>query len=174
MENEIMELLNEEIKSTLKDVSQAESGSAEAKTALLKLDKLHQRRVEELKMELENNKRNDADCAKRDELAIREKELNIRTRQLDQTDRELDAKLNQITNELELKRAELTQKDAELQEAKKSRRWKTLLDILGISAPLLMTAHWMRKGLKFEEEGKIYSSRTSQWIGGLSRLFKKG
>jgi len=170
-DNRIVELLDSEIEKTLEEVSQAETGSEAAKAALTKLGRLHDQRIKELDAILKNKQRIDTDCAKRDELHVREKELEVRQLQLKS---ELDAKLMQIENERVATQAELEQKTAELQEAKRGRRWRTVLDILGIGVPLLATAHWMSKGLKFEEEGKIYSSRTAQWVGTLTRLFKKG
>lgn len=159
-DNVIADLLNAEIEKTIKEVSQAETGSEEAKAALNKLGRLHDQRIKELDAALKNNQRIDSDLAKRDEQKLREHELEM--------------KLAQFENDREIKQAELEKKDAELQEAKKTRRWRTFLDILGIGVPTLVTAYWMRKGLKFEEDGKIYSSRTSQWVGNLTRLFRKG
>jgi hypothetical protein len=54
------------------------------------------------------------------------------------------------------------------------RRWRTLLDILGIAVPTAASGYWLYKGMKFEEEVKIHSSRTTQWFSGIARLFKKG
>ena len=170
-DNTIVELLNAEIERTLSEVSQAQTGSDEAKAALTKLGRLHEQRIKELDAELKNNQRIDSDLAKRDELKIREREVD---QKLSLMEKEMALKLTQLENEKELKQAELDKKDAELQEAKRGRRWRTFLDLLGISMPILFTAHWMKKGLEFEEDGKIYSSRTSQWVGNLTRLFRKG
>ena len=75
----------------------------------------------------------------------------------------------------EIKQAELEQTDEELKEAKRSRRWHTALEILGIGVPVAASAYWMRRGLQFEEEGKVYTSRTMQWLSNHIRLFgKKG
>ena len=159
--NDIAGMLDMEIQRTLDELSQLETGTDKAKAALIKLDKLHAERVKELEVTLKNKQMVDAAISKIDELKIRNAEL--------------DMKVRQQTEENELKKAELAQKDAELQEAKRGRRWRTALDILGISAPLVAGGYWMYQGLKFEADGQIYSSRTTQWVSGITRLFgKKG
>ena len=171
MSEKIVELLNGEIERTLKEVSEAKTGSDEAKAALIKLDKLHGQRVKELEAILKDKQLNDASIAKMDEAKTRETELELKSKQIEE---ELKLKVQQVSNDLEIKKAELERKDAELKEAKKSRRWHTFMEGLGIAVPIVATGYWMKKGLKFEEEGKIYSSRTSQWIGGIKRLFRMG
>ena len=158
--NNIEEMLDAEIERTLKEISEVETGSEEAKLALIKLDKLHGQRIKELEAELKNKQLTDASLAKNDENDLRKAELELRVKQAEK--------------EAELKQAELDQKDAELQEAKRGRRWRTVLDILGIAVPTAATAHWLYKGMKFEQEGQIFSSRTVQWLSNHTRLFKKG
>ena len=158
--SEIAKMLDSEIERTLSEIAQMETGTDKAKAALFKLDKLHGERVKELEAELKTTQQVDASLAKMDEKRLKEAELDLRIRQ--------------VTEELELRKAELDQKDKELQEAKKGRRWRTLLDILGIAVPTAASGYWLYKGMKFEEEGKIYSSRTTQWFSGIARLFKKG
>ena len=148
----IATLLDEEIVKTLNEISSVKSDSNEAKAAMIKLNSLHNQRVKELEAELKVKQLTDASLFKIDELNLRK---------------------NELETEVELKKNELAQKDAELKEAKKSRRWKTVLDILGITVPTAATGFWIWKGLKFEEEGKIYSSRTMQWVSGFTRMFKK-
>jgi hypothetical protein len=156
----ITKLLDEEIEKTLGEVSRVETGSDQAKAALIKLDKLHGQRVKELEAQLKEKQRIDTLLMKQDESKLREEELKL--------------KVSQIADELELKRQELVEKEAELQEVKKARRWRTVLDFFGITAPLAVSGWWMYKGMKFESEGQIYSSRTAQWVGNLTRLFRKG
>lgn len=161
MENVIARLLEDEIQKTLKEVSEAKTGSDEAKQAMIKLDKLHAERIKELETTLKENQRLDASYAKLREDDIRKAELEQRIKQA-----EMDA---------ELKQAELEQKEEELKEAKRGRRWHTVVDILGIGVPVAASAYWMRRGLQFEEEGKVYTSRTMQWLSSHVRLFgKKG
>lgn len=170
MDDRIVRLLDAEIEDTLIEVSQAKTGSDEAKAALIKLDKLHGQRIKELEAILKNKQLNDASIAKMDELKIHDAEMTMKAKQLEE---ELKLKVQQAADELECKKAELEQKQAELKEAKKARKWKTFLEFLGIAVPTGVTAYWLGKGLKFEEEGKIYSSRTAQWLGGLTRMFRK-
>lgn len=160
MENNIAEMLDAEIERTLTAIKTAKTGTDEAKGMLIKLDKLHAERMKELEANLKERQLMDASLAKIDESKIRKAELEQRVKQA-----EADA---------ELRKAELIQKEAELKEAKKGRIWRTVLDILGIGVPTAVSGYWMYKGLKFEEEGKIYSSRTSQWVSNLTRLFRKG
>jgi len=160
MENNIAEMLDAEIERTLTAIKTAKTGTDEAKGMLIKLDKLHAERMKELEANLKERQLIDASLAKIDESKIRKAELEQRVKQA-----EADA---------ELRKAELIQKEAELKEAKKGRIWRTVLDILGIGVPTAVSGYWMYKGLKFEEEGKIYSSRTSQWVSNLTRLFRKG
>ena len=161
MENIIAQMLEDEIKKTLNEVAQSKTGSDEAKAALAKLDRLHAERINELEAELKDNQRLDAKYAKLMDDDIRKAELNQRVKQAEM--------------EIEIKQAELDQKDAELKEARRGRWWRTALDLLGIGAPIVASAYWMRRGLQFEEEGKVYTSRTGQWLSNHLRLFgKKG
>lgn len=161
MENTIAKMLEEEIVKTLEDVAKVQAGTEEAKAALMKLEKLQAQRIDELEMALKENKRIDDSYAAMQENAIRKAEL--------------ENKIKQLEMESTMREAELEQKDAELKEAKKTRRWKTVLDILGIGAPIAAGAYWMHRGMQFEEEGKVYTSRTMQWISSHLRLFgRKG
>lgn len=157
----IAKMLDIEIERTLDELSQLETGSDKARAAMSKLDKLHAERVKELEVVLKNKQMVDAAISKIDELKIRNAEL--------------DMKVRQQTEENELKKAELAQKDAELQEAKRGRRWRTLLDTMGIMIPTGVSFYWLYQGMKFESEGQVYSIRTPQWLSGMTRLFgKKG
>lgn len=161
MDKTIMNLLDQEIQTTLAEVKKAKTNSDEAKAALYKLTQLCALREKELGAE-EKERRLD-------------NEINSRIDNRKIRDAELDAKADQLHLELLEKEKELELKKAELAEAKRGRRWRTALDIAGISAPLAISSYWMFKGLKFEEEGKIYSSRTTQFMSGIMRLFgKKG
>lgn len=149
MENQIVELLNKEIEKTLEDVAKATDMEA-CKALTAKLSVLHNQRMKELDAALKEQQRFDNDYAKTKELGLKEAEL-------------------------EVKRQEVGIKEAELQEAKKGRRTRTVLDILGIAVPTMATGYWMWQGMKFEEEGKIFSSRTTRWLSEHLRLFgKKG
>ena len=161
MENVIAQMLETEIQKTLKEVANVKTNSEEAKAALAKLEKLQTQRLNELELALKEKKQID------DSYNVL---MQDSTRKA-----ELEQKVKQLEIESELKKAELEQKDAELAEARKGRRWRTVLEILGIGAPIAASAYWMHRGLQFEEEGKVYSSRTMQWLSSHLRLFgKKG
>ena len=159
MNDDIAKLLDTEIKRTIEEISKAKTGSDEAKAALIKLDKLHGQRIKELEAVMKSDQLIDTSLARNEENRIRDAELKF--------------KLEQLNRDMEIKNAELEKRDAELQEAKKTRRWRTVLDFLGIAVPTAASGYWLYKGMKFEEEGKVYSSRTSQWFSGITRLFKR-
>lgn len=160
-ENEILAMLNGEITKTLEEISKVKTGSEEAKAALIKLEKLHSQRMKETEAILKQQELRDSDLAKLDERAIKWKEAENRQKQLEA--------------ELAMRDKEVTEKEEELKEAKRGRRWRTVLDILGITVPPAIASFWMYQGMKFEEDGKIYSSRTLNWLSSHIRLFgKKG
>ena len=52
-------------------------------------------------------------------------------------------------------------------------RWVTIfINGAAVFLPILVSSHWMSKGLRFEETG-AFTSKTANWIGGITRLFKK-
>lgn len=160
-ENEILAMLNGEITKTLEEISQVKTGSEEAKAALAKLEKLHSQRMKETEAILKHEELKDRDFAQMDERAIKWKETENRQKQLE--------------SELAIREKELAEKEEELKETKRGRRWRTALDFIGIAVPTAATGFWMYQGMKFEEEGKIFSSRTMQWLSNHMRLFgKKG
>ena len=180
----IERLLDDEIERNLRILATVEDGSDESRSALIRLKERHAERSRERENFIKEAQQIDASEAKKKELELREKELNLRDKQLvDETlaksdelrirEKELNLREMQLLQERDLKNAELAKKDAELVEAKKTRRWKTVLDILGITVPTAATGFWLYKGLKFEEEGKILSSRASTWFSGISRLFTR-
>lgn len=160
--NTIAGMLNEEIVKTLKDIADANAvGDDEFKRLTEKLKMLHSQRMAELEEERKNLERSDSDYAKMQELTLKKAEV--------------EGRLKQAEAEAEHNRAELEIREAELAEARKGRWWRTALDILGITVPVGVSSYWMFKGMKFEEEGKVYTSRTGQWLMSHLRLFgKKG
>lgn len=124
--DKIVEMLDREYESTLQAVSQATTGSEEAKWQLQKLSELYKQRLG-----------------------------------AEQAGTELDLR----TQELELKRTQV-------EEGKKDRIVKIVLEGIAVLIPAGVSCFWMSKGLKFEETG-AFTSRTVQWIGNHLRLFKK-
>lgn len=161
MESTIKGLFEAEIQKTLEEIAQAETGSDNSIKAMDKLSKLHAQYIKEAEASLKSRE-------------ISEREFH-NSMELDQKRAEAEGKLKQALDELAFKKEELALKSDELQEAKRGRRWRTLLDILGISVPVIASGYWMKRGLEFESEGKLYSSRTGQWLAQHLRLFgKKG
>ena len=154
-------MLEAEIQKTLEEVSKAKTGSKESLDAMDKLNRLYTQHIKETEATLKD--REVSDRAYHD------------TMELEQRKAEADAKLQQALQELSVKKDELAVKEEELKEAKRGRRWRTALDILGIGLPAAVTCYWMKRGLEFEESGKLYSSRTAQWLSQHLRLpGKKG
>lgn len=177
MDNKIEQMLAGEIEATLKELKTLDASSDKAKAVLVKLSNLQNQRKIELDALLKDKQRMEEAISKSDENEQRmaeleqkrlqtENELKLRTAELEQ-------RRAQAEHELEMKKDELAQKEAELKEAKKSRRWKTAVDVLGISLPIGVGLYGLIKGFEFEEEGKIYSSRTTQFVSGFLRLFSK-
>ena len=124
--DKIVEMLDREYESNLQAVSQATTGSEEAKWQLQKLSELYKQRLG-----------------------------------AEQAGSELDLR----TQELELKRTQV-------EEGKKDRIVKIVLEGIAVLIPASVSCFWMAKGLKFEETG-TFTSRTGQWLGNHLRLFKK-
>ena len=161
MDNSIERMLADEIETTLSALKTMNANTEQAKAELMKLARLQELRARELDAILKEKQLAETSMSKVDEMSIRNAEL--------------EQKRKQAEEELEMKKAELAQKEAELKEAKKGRWWKTVLDIVSIGAPLGVGLYGLKKGFEFEEEGKIYSSRTPQFVSGFMRLFgKKG
>lgn len=67
---------------------------------------------------------------------------------------------------------ELKLKEDQVQEGKKDRIIKIVLDSAAIVIPAGVTSYWMAKGLEFEKTG-TFTTRVGQWIGNHLRLFRK-
>ena len=78
----------------------------------------------------------------------------------------------QAGTELDLRTQELELKQTQIEEGKKDRIVKIVLEGIAVLIPAGISCFWMSKGLKFEETG-TYTSRTGQWLGNHLRLFKK-
>lgn len=159
-ETVIKELLDSEIRKTLEDIAKTSDYESEAyRSAIRKLETLHKQRMQEAEAELKVRTQQDAYFTKEEEIKLRNTELDMKVRQAEE--------------EIKIKEAEMAIREAELKEAKRGRIWRSVLDVLGIGVPIAATSYWMYKGMKFEEEGKIYSSRTGKWLSEHFRLFGK-
>ena len=184
MDNRIERLLALEIEGTMQDLVGLDASSEEAKTALRKLCQLQDERVKELDALLKNRAQDEATSLKMKELELRETELKQKREQLDAEialrmdecavrEKEALQRQKQAEAEAALRGQELAQKEQELKEAKRTRRWKTVIDAAAIVVPIGVGVYEFNRGLKFEEEGKVYSSRTPGFISGIMRLFRK-
>lgn len=60
-------------------------------------------------------------------------------------------------------------------QAKESRfeKWATvIINSAAVLVPAVLSSYWMGKGLHFEETG-AFTSKTGNWISGITRLFRK-
>lgn len=78
----------------------------------------------------------------------------------------------QANNDLTLRMEELNLKHAQVEENKKDRIVKIVLEGAAVLVPTCVSCFWMAKGLKFEETG-TFTSRTGQWLSSHLRLFRK-
>lgn len=85
---------------------------------------------------------------------------------------EANQKAAQRNDDLYYKGKELAMKEAQMEDGKKDRIIKIVLDSAAILIPVTVSSFWMAKGLKFEENG-TFTSRTGQWLSSHLRLFKK-
>ena len=122
----IVEMLDREYETTLQAVSDATSGSEEARWQLQKLSELYKQRLGAM----------------------------------------------QAKSELDLRTEELNVKRAQVEESKKDRIVKIVLEGAAVLVPTCVSCFWMAKGLKFEETG-TFTSRTGQWLSSHLRLFRK-
>ena len=76
------------------------------------------------------------------------------------------------SNEVSLKMKESEMKREQMEDGKKDRWHRNVLDWAAILVPAGCSCYWMAKGLKFEETG-TFTSRVGQWLSNHLRLFKK-
>ena len=156
----IRDMLDEEIVKTLQVVAKTTDMNSDAyKLATAKLKMLHEQRTKELEADLKAREQIDNSMDHADQLHIRQAEL--------------DFKVQQAADEQRTKEQEMEIRQEELKEAVKNRRWRTALEILGITVPAGLSCYWMWKGMQFEEEGKIFTSKTGRWLSEHLRLFRK-
>ena len=73
-----------------------------------------------------------------------------------------------IASEADARITDIQHKDKQLKEQKTDRIFRTVIETVGVAAPLGFYAFWMRKGFKFEETGTF----TSTTFKGLFSRFK--
>lgn len=153
------EMLENEIRETLKDISIEQYSGPEKMTPLLnKLKVLHTQQMELQKLELEA-------AIKQHEIELaslkQEQETALKIRDLEL--REKEAKEN---HELE---------EQKVKEQKKSNVTNAVLGSVTAAtgvASILATLHCFKKSMQFEETGS-YTNKTGQAVGGLFNLFRR-
>lgn len=148
---QLKDLLSEEIKTQIQDLSKLDPGSAEKSKAVDDLATLYKLKIDETKMELDFD----------------EKQAR---RKMDKENRLKDDALKeqQLQDENSVReRDELIRKE-QLTEQVKDRYIRLGIAAAEIILPLIFYSKWMKKGFKFEETGTF----TSTTFRGLFNRFK--
>lgn len=148
---QLKDLLSEEIKTQIQDLSKLDPGSAEKSKAVDDLATLYKLKIDETKMELDF-----------DEKQARRK-MDKENRLKDDTLKEQQLKDENLVRE----RDELIRKE-QLAEQVKDRYIRLGIAAAEIILPLIFYSKWMKKGFKFEETGTF----TSTTFRGLFNRFK--
>ena len=148
---QLKDLLSEEIKTQIKDLSKLDPGSAEKSKAVDDLATLYKLKIDETKMELDF-----------DEKQARRK-MDKENRLKDDALKEQQLKDENSVHE----RDELIRKE-QLAEQVKDRYIRLGIAAAEIILPLIFYSKWMKKGFKFEETGTF----TSTTFRGLFNRFK--
>lgn len=148
---QLKDLLSEEIKTQIQDLSKLNPGSAEKSKAVDDLATLYKLKIDETKMELDFDEKQarrkmDKENRLKDD-AIKEKQLKDE---------------NSVREHDELIRKE------QLAEQVKDRYIRLGIAAAEIILPLIFYSKWMKKGFKFEETGTF----TSTTFRGLFNRFK--
>lgn len=148
---QLKDLLSEEIKTQIQDLSKLDPGSTEKSKAVDDLATLYKLKIDETKMELDF-----------DEKQARRK-MDKENRLKDDAIKERQLKDENSVRE----RDELIRKD-QLVEQVKDRYIRLGIAAAEIILPLIFYSKWMKKGFKFEETGTF----TSTTFRGLFNRFK--
>lgn len=147
----LKDLLSEEIKTQIQDLSKLNPGSAEKSKAVDDLATLYKLKIDETKMELDFDEKQER-------------------RKMDKENRLKDDALKEQqlrTEESVRERDEQIRKD-QLAEQVKDRIMRLGIAAAEIILPLIFYSKWMKKGFKFEETGTF----TSTTFRGLFNRFK--
>lgn len=149
--DELKDLLSEEIKTQIQDLSKLDPGSEEKSKAINNLSTLYKLKIDETKMELDF-----------DEKQARRK-MDNENRLKDDAIKEQQLKDENSVRE----RDELIRKEQSAEQVK-DRYIKLGIAAAEIILPLIFYSKWMKKGFKFEETGTF----TSTTFRGLFNRFK--
>lgn len=143
MNVEIKELLGEEIKNQITNLSSMEPGTEEHSKAIESLTKLYRLKIDDDKNEIEDDEKHNR-------------------RAMDKEQQILDAELKQKQLEIdtELRECELDLKEDQLREESKNRWINFGLQVGTFVLGLVAYDIWNRRGLRFEETGSITSPQT--------------
>lgn len=163
--NNIREMMEEEVKTLLEKLRNLEVDSDEYKDTMKAITTLYQSISKEKELYLSERKL-ELDTEKTD------KDYIIKVRQIEL---ELDKDANNLLNSREQRDLDrdIKSKDSLLSSENSKKEAilngvKTGVELVGIVAPIVFYGIWMKKGLKFEEEG-VYTSTTFK---GLMSKFK--
>ena len=151
MDEEIREMLEEEIKSEITNLSTLTPGEENHSTAVESLSKLYRLRLDELKVVLDD-----------------EEKYNRRMMDIDRQKLDCDVREKQFKHDIQVQEQETLLKKDQLTEQIKDRYFRLGLEVAGIILPLMFYASWMSKGFKFEETGTF----TSTTFRGLFNRFR--
>lgn len=151
MEKELRDLLSEEIKSEIQDLSELSPGSEEKSRAVVNLATLYKLKIEETKMEL--------DFDEKEKRRKMDEENNLK---------DVAMKEQQLKDETFIRERDDLIKKEQMTEQVKDRYIKLGIAAAEIILPLIFYSKWMKRGFKFEETGTF----TSTTFRGLFNRFK--
>lgn len=134
MNEEILGMLDEEIKARIGDLASLNSGSDEQTKAIDGIAKLYKLRIEDSKAVMEYNKEIDDDNFRRDQMEQEQKQHQ------EQVEREEQSRKEQLA------------------EQRIDRYVRISIAAAELAIPLAFYAVWMRRGFKFEETGTFTST----------------
>lgn len=139
MDEEIKELLDEEIKSRIENLATVSPGTDEDNDVVSNLNTLYKLRLEEKKIDADVDDKN----------ARRVQENARRVQENEKNEREFDLKEQQADEE------------------KKQTIVKLVFGTCEIVIPLIFSAHWLKRGFKFEEDGILTSTTMRGLFNGI-------
>lgn len=151
MEKELRDLLSEEIKSEIQDLSELSLGSEEKSRAVVNLATLYKLKIEETKIEL--------DFDEKEKRRKMDEENNLK---------DVAMKEQQLKDETFIRERDDLIKKEQMTEQVKDRYIKLGIAAAEIILPLIFYSKWMKRGFKFEETGTF----TSTTFRGLFNRFK--
>ncbi len=80
--------------------------------------------------------------------------------------------ITQTNTEAASKKEEMILKTKQAKESRFEKWAAVLMSGAAVIVPAVLSSYWMGKGLRFEETG-TFTSKTGNWISGITRLFRK-